>query len=119
MQRMSTQSGVDEQRRPRPGTGLEADPDIEAVRIRNYDHWQGHSVRVTVAPPDGEVSLVERHYLGPGETGELTGPLAPGEYDVRVWIDGVERAGRTCRLDATSAGTAVVELGNGVVSLTG
>lgn len=89
----------------------------EAVHVRNYDHRAGHSVRVTV-DRHGDVRLTARHYLRPGQSVRVTGSVDAGEHRVRVWVDGVERERADCRLDDTPAGTAVVEIGNGVVSLT-
>ena len=91
---------------------------VELVRVRNYDHRQGHSVRVRVAAPGGETDCADRQYVQPGRTTSVSGRLAPGRYRLRVWVDGVERARTTCRLDDRPSGTAIVELGNGVVSVT-
>lgn len=92
--------------------------DLEAVRVRNYDHHEGHSVHVALGGADDESSLAERVYLGPGRSTRLAGPLDPGRYQLRVRIDGVERHRGDVQVDETSAGTAVIELGNGVVSVT-
>lgn len=97
---------------------LDPEAALEAVRLRNYDHWQGHSVRVAVSPPGGEPVIEERHFLAAGRSARVAESLAPGEFEVAVRVDGVDRARTTVELDATAAGTAVVELGNGVVSLT-
>lgn len=91
---------------------------VDAARVRNYDHWKGHSVHVRLAGADGEVRFAERVYLAPGQSARLSGALDPGEYELRVQVDGVERSRTDCRLDGTETGTAVVELGNGVVSVT-
>lgn len=119
MQPAATRRSTDEQ--PADPTGRRVDPDsvVEAVRLRNYDHWQGHSLRVEVTPGGGDVAIAERRYLAPGQSALLAGPLEGGTYEVRVWVDGVERARDSYRIDDSTAGTAAVELGNGVVSLTG
>lgn len=118
MPRATTRGTADEPSADPGDRRLDPESSTVAVRLRNYDHWQGHSLRVAVAPVGGDVALTERHYLAPGQSTQLAGPLASGEYEVRVWVDGVERTRATCRLDDSAAGTAVVELGNGVVSLT-
>ncbi|MDZ7702500.1 MAG: hypothetical protein U5J98_10830 [Halobacteriales archaeon] len=91
---------------------------IDAVRVRNYDHAGGHSVRVTVEGPEGEGHIGERCYLAPGQSRVVEGALAPGEYRVTVRVDGVDRDGARCRLEHGPERTALVELGNGVVSVT-
>lgn len=91
--------------------------EVDAVHVRNYDHAAGHSVHVTVEDADGRIQLTERCYLAPGQSRRLTATLEPGTYRVRVRVDGVDRTTAECRLDGSPARTAVVELGNGVVSL--
>lgn len=118
MQRTTTRDADEEQPLEPAEPRFTPAPDCEAARLRNYDHWQGHSIRVEVLPIEDGEPVAERHYLAPGQTAEVVGELEPGEHDVHVWVDGVERAQAVCRLDETPAGTAIVELGNGVVSVT-
>lgn len=92
--------------------------DVDAVHVRNYDHAAGHSVRLTVVDDDGRVRLTERCYLAPGQSRRVTGAIEAGAYRLGVQVDGVDRATSRCRLDGSPARTAVVELGNGVVSVT-
>ena len=91
---------------------------VEAVHVRNYDHRESHSVAVRLDDADGREVAAERHALAPGQSARTTAALEPGEYDLRVRVDGVERRRRTCRLGPGPADTAVVELGNGAVSVT-
>jgi hypothetical protein len=118
MQRTRPRSAAEERPADHAAPRFTPESDFEVVRLRNYDHWQGHSIRVEVVPVDGEVALSERHYLAPDHTAQVTGRLDPGPHEVRVCVDGVERARAVCRLDETPSGTAIVELGNGIVSLT-
>lgn len=92
--------------------------DIDAVRFRNYDHRDGHSVYVTLEGLDGDTRLTERSYLAPGQSTCLSDAIEPGRYRLGVRVDGVERYRADVELDETPAGTAVVELGNGVMSVT-
>lgn len=93
-------------------------PHLRAVHLRNYDHMGGHSVHVHIETGSGREVASERHYLLPGQSAWVTGPLDPGRYHVRVWVDGVERRRIDCRLDESPTGAALIELGNGVVSVT-
>lgn len=118
MQRTASQTAAEADTADDRDRRLDPEATLEAVRLRNYDHWQGHSVRVAVSPPGGEPVIEERHFLAADRTARVAASVAPGEYEVAVRVDGVELARTTVALDATAAGTAVVELGNGVVSLT-
>lgn len=100
------------------GDGSAAHATVDAVRVRNYDHRQRHAVTVEVESPDGDRLHSDRLSLPPGESGRSRAALPAGEYDLRVLVDGVERARATCRLSRSPADTAVVELGNGAVSVT-
>lgn len=117
MQGTTTRTAAEASSADRSRDRLDPQAHIEAVKLRNYDHWEGHSLHVTVGRSNGEPALAERHYLTPGQSARLRGPLAPGYYEVRVRVDGVERVRTHCRLDDTTSNTAVVEVGNGVVSV--
>jgi hypothetical protein len=47
-----------------------------------------------------------------------TGLLPPGEYDVEVELDGLRRWAGRCRVDDGPEHTVLVEVGNGLVSIT-
>ncbi|MFB6352797.1 MAG: hypothetical protein ABEJ92_01810 [Halobacteriales archaeon] len=89
-----------------------------AVRLRNYDHHRGHAVRVTATDSEDQVAFADRVFLAAGQTTRMTATIDPADYALRVRVDGIERTTVTCRLDDTPSGTAVVELGNGAVSVT-
>lgn len=90
----------------------------DVVTVRNYDHVDAHSVRVTVSDAGGRTVLTERCYLAPGQTRGLTAPITTGEHRIEVRVDGVHRHRLEQELDAARAPAAVVELGNGVLSVT-
>lgn len=92
--------------------------DLDAVHVRNYDHQEGHSIHVTLENVDGRAALTDRSYLAPGQSAHVSGTIDPGRYRLRIRVDGIERRRADVELDRTGAGTAVVELGNGVVSVT-
>lgn len=118
MQRQPVRTAADRSNTEGGDSDRQLQMDVDAVHVRNYDHADGHSVHVTVVDPDGRVHLTERCYLSPGQSRRLTGGLDPGEYRIDVRVDGVDRATAECRIDGSPAWTAVVELGNGVVSVT-
>lgn len=90
----------------------------DVVTVRNYDHVDAHSVHVTVSDPPGRTVLTERCYLAPGQSRGLTGASMPGEHRIEVRVDGVRRHRIEHEFDAARAPAAVIELGNGVVSVT-
>jgi hypothetical protein len=88
----------------------------EDVHLRNYDARETHHLWLRAA---GEDRTVERTYrLGPGTTESETDLLPPGEYDVEVELDGLRRWAGRCRVDDGPEHTVLVEVGNGLVSIT-
>jgi len=88
----------------------------EDVHLRNYDARETHHLWLRAV---GEGRTVERTYrLGPGTTESETGLLPPGEYDVEVELDGLRRWAGRCRVDDGPEHTVLVEVGNGLVSIT-
>lgn len=100
------------------GSEPRLDVELEAVSLRNYDHRAGHSVHVTLAGLDVDTQLTDRSYLAPGQSTRVSGAIEPGQYRLRVRVDGVERRRADLELDETLASLAVVEIGNGAVSVT-
>lgn len=99
-----------------------ADARLEAmdgaeIHIRNYDVETGHSVWINVVDHGDQVLETTRR-LRPGEVRNVTGAIPPGEYDVEVGVDGLRREVVRCRIGPGPEQTALVELGNGVVSVT-
>lgn len=109
---------VDEPAPESTGTEPQLDVDIEPVRVRNYDHRAGHSVHVTLEGLDVDTRFTDRSYLAAGQSTRVSGAVEPGQYQLRVRVDGVERRRDDLELDGTLASVAVVELGNGAVSVT-
>lgn len=113
-----------DRRRYRRGTvaaALAADPtsaSVEVVHVRNYDHTSRHSAVVTLEDPESGDVVVDRHALAPGQAATTEARLEPGEYVLDISVDGIDRKRRTCSLGPAPADTAVVEIGNGAVSVT-
>lgn len=94
------------------------DPDkTEDVLIRNYDHRRGYDLRLVVRTQTGETAFQNRYFLQPGETVSECDLLPNGDYEVAVTLDNTQEASGQYRIDSSVDHTAVVEVGNGAVSL--
>jgi hypothetical protein len=90
--------------------------ETEDVLLRNYDALETHYLQLRAV---GEDRTVERTYrLGPGTVESETDVLPAGEYHVEVEIDGPRRWAGHCRVDDGPEQTVLVEVGNGLVSIT-
>lgn len=89
----------------------------EDIHLRNYDMEQSHRVWINVVA-DGEQLLETTRRLRPGGVRSIEDTLPPGEYDIEVGIDGLRREVERCRVGDAPERTVVVEMGNGIVSIT-
>jgi hypothetical protein len=89
----------------------------EEIHIRNFDLNKAHNLTIEVHDSDGLV-FANRYYLTPGKTESELGRLQPGEYELRVELDGRRQETTTCAVDGTPERTALVEVGNGTISVT-
>ncbi|WP_267161020.1 hypothetical protein [Halovenus salina] len=89
----------------------------EELHLRNFDVSREHTLTVRVSDDDGLV-FANRYYLTPGKTVSELGRIPPGEYEVRVELDGRRQQTATCEIGERPSKTALVEVGNGTVSLT-
>ncbi|WP_436933886.1 hypothetical protein [Halovenus marina] len=85
--------------------------------IRNFDTTRTNHLTVRVRDGDGIV-FASRYALTPGKTECEVDRLGPGEYDVIVELDSQRRERATCRIGPGPEKTALVEIGNGTVSVT-
>lgn len=92
-------------------------PRSEDLLVRSYDHQWAYDVEIEVVADDGDTAFRERYHLLPGHTESETGVLPDGEYEVRVTLDNGDRHRLDCRIDSAPEHTAVVEVGNGALSL--
>lgn len=90
----------------------------EEIFIRNYDHQWGYDLDLVVATPDGEPVFRKQYYLQPGHTVSERDVLRSADYQLHVTLDNSHEESRQCRIDSSPAHTAVIEVGNGVLSLT-
>jgi hypothetical protein len=90
----------------------------EDLHVRSYAHEWAHDVTVEVVTPDGDVAFGADYYLLPGDVESEVDTLPAGEYEVRATLDNDTHETATCRIGPEPDRTAVVEFGNGVLSLT-
>jgi len=89
----------------------------EEIHIRNFD--TAHSSTLTLRVRDeGDLAFAKRYQLEPGTTESVCGELPDGEYVVIVELDGHRRERARCRIGPQPDETALIEVGNGTVSLT-
>lgn len=89
----------------------------EALHLRSYDHRRGYDLTVEARRLDGERTFERRYYLPPGEAVDED-DLPAGVYELTVTLDNDDSEQLRCRLDAAPGHTAVIEVGNGTLSLT-
>jgi hypothetical protein len=89
----------------------------EEIHVRNFDFQRGYDLRVEVRDDRG-LAFANRYHLTPGKTVSEIDQLPPGEYEVRVELDGRRQRTIRCEIDGTPDRTALIEVGNGTVSVT-
>ncbi len=90
----------------------------EDLHVRSYAHEWAYDVTVEVFTPDGDVAFEADYYLQPGDVESEVDALPAGEYEVRATLDDDDRRTLRCRIGSSPDRTVVVEVGNGVLSLT-
>lgn len=90
----------------------------EDLHVRNYDHRWGYDLCIEARDDSDEVLLEKRYYLQPGQVESEVGVLPHGDYEIRVTLDNLREEVLHCRIDADPSNTAVIEVGNGALSLT-
>jgi hypothetical protein len=90
----------------------------EDIHLRNHDIADRHSVELVVRDDDGRRVFQNRYHLAPGQAESECDVLGSGSYVVEVYCDGVRRQQRECHIGDRPARTALIELGNGLVSVT-
>lgn len=92
-------------------------PTSEEIHFRNFDVERAYDLTVRVR--DGpDIVFADRYYLTPGKTVAVREEVPPGEYEVVVELDGHRRERAVCAVGPTAEETALVEVGNGTVSVT-
>lgn len=109
-QRNATESTSDGMNgRPRPFR-------TEEIHVRNFDVRRSYDLTVQVRT-DSNTVFVNRYHLTPGKTATELDSVSPGEYEVYVELDGRRTESVRCEIDRTADGTALIEVGNGTLSV--
>lgn len=90
----------------------------EDLHLRSYAHEWAYDVAIEVVTPDGDLAFAADYYLRPGDTESEVDALPAGKYEIRATLDNGTRKTAACRIGSDPDRTAVIEVGNGVLSLT-
>ncbi|MFB6252621.1 MAG: hypothetical protein ABEI27_13235 [Halobellus sp.] len=90
----------------------------EDLHVRSYEHQMAHDLDVGVYAPDGETVFEAQYRLEAGAVKSEINTLPPGVYEIRASLDDARETRRRCRIGDAPDRTAVIEVGNGVVSVT-
>lgn len=89
----------------------------EDIHVRNYDFERSYEVVVRVEDPSGDRLFSRRYFLQPGQSRSEHNVLAAGTYRITAAIDPPERDASDCAIGDTPDHTGLVEVGNGIVSV--
>ena len=90
----------------------------EDLHVRSYAHEWAYDVTVKIATPDGDVVFDTDYYLQPGDAESELDALPPGEYEIQATLDNETHETAQCHIGPSPHRTAVIEVGNGVLSVT-
>ena len=90
----------------------------EELHLRSYAHEWAYDVAVEVVAPDGDVAFEADYHLRPGDAESEVDALPAGTYEIRATLDNDTHKTATCRIGSDPDRTAVIEVGNGVLSVT-
>jgi len=89
----------------------------EDILIRNYDYQRGYDLHLVITHA-GETVFQKRYYVQPSDTVSECDLLPSADYGVTVTLDNTQEASGHHRIDPSPDHTAVIEIGNGALSLT-
>lgn len=88
----------------------------EQLHLRNHDIIEGYDLDIRLE--DDQQCAIERHlYLQPGADRGLGELVSPGNWQVTVSLDANTEMRSWCSLGPANGHTAVIECGNGVVTV--
>lgn len=90
----------------------------EDIVVRNYDQQWGYDLSLEVTETNGEIAFEKHYYLQAGQVESELNALSPGKYVIEATLDNLTTDTLQCQIDATPKHTAVIEIGNGALSLT-
>jgi hypothetical protein len=90
----------------------------EDILIRNYDHRTGYDLQLTVTTHSDTTTFQKQYYLPPRAVVSECDPLSSVDCEITAVLDDVQEASGHCRIDSSPDHTAVIEVGNGILSLT-
>lgn len=89
----------------------------ECLIVRNHDGLDSYTVEVRFVTPDDTVVYEREFDVGPLETIVVEGRLSRAVYRVDARLEDGQRATAECLLGSGPHETALVEMGNGIVSV--
>lgn len=90
----------------------------EQIHIRNHDHQWGYDLTLAIVDAADDVVFEKQYYLQPGHIESELDALPADEYEIRATLDNLEEETLRGHIDAEPKHTLVIEMGNGVLSLT-
>jgi len=88
------------------------------ILLRNYDQQWGYELELEMIKAAGDSVFEKQYYLPPGHVASELEAVPAGEYEVRATLDNQKDETMECAIDADPRQTLVIEVGNGVLSLT-
>lgn len=89
---------------------------VEDIHLRNHDLREGYDIELTFDGPSRTIN--RRYYLQPGRAESYRDVVPTGTYEVRATLDNQPVSTRRCRIGDDPARTVLIEVGNGVLTLT-
>jgi hypothetical protein len=89
----------------------------DALVVRNYDGRTAHEVTVRFVDANDEVALERTYTLLPEDVVSVATRVERGVYRVEARMEDGDFVGTECLVGADPGETAVVEVGNGLVSV--
>lgn len=101
-----------------PLTDPEEERQSGKLVLRSYDHQRGYDIEVTITDQGGTHVFQEQFALFPEETESISDPIPSGTFTITASSKAAQQRTLETRLDSSPDQTAVVEVGNGILSLT-
>lgn len=104
---------------PKPSlTDPKAERQSGKLVLRSHDHQRYYDIEVTITDQSGTQVYQDRFALFPEETESISDPIPSGTVTITATSKTAQQRTLETRLDSSPDQTAVVEVGNGILSLT-